>query len=126
LSECIANSAKYAPFVEEFKLKDKLKPQKSIEFFQIFKYITCLTLKTIRTSQDIFLSIISPLTQLKELNLRFFEIIKIPRIKIYKEAIQLPLSLNKLTIEHINLNSSSDRFMQTINSHSSLTDFNFK
>ncbi|KXN65127.1 hypothetical protein CONCODRAFT_13395 [Conidiobolus coronatus NRRL 28638] len=123
--ECISNNAKHAPFIKEFYYDYKLEPQRAIEIFETFRFISKLTIKSWEMSQDQFLGMISPLTQLQELNLEHLEIKKIVYKRLYKEVVQLPSSLKKLTLS-VKLIDNPDLFIQTINSHTNLVEFSSK
>jgi hypothetical protein len=121
--ECIANNAKNAPFVKDFHYKYDLEPRRAIEFFDTFRFISNLTIKDCKMSQDQFLGMISPLTQLQELNLINLQIKRIVYKRLYKEFVQLPSSLKKLRLSRFILINNPDLFIKTINSHSSLVEF---
>jgi hypothetical protein len=123
VDECIYNNSKYAQFVKEFTFKSKLAPQRAIEFFDNFRFISNLTIDYCNMSKDQFLVMISPLTQLQELSIRSLEIKKIVYKRLYKEVVQLPLTLKKLRIESLRLISNPELFIQTINSHNNLIEF---
>ncbi|KXN66378.1 hypothetical protein CONCODRAFT_11792 [Conidiobolus coronatus NRRL 28638] len=74
-------------------------------------------------SQDQFLSMINPLTLLRELTLNNITIKKIIRNRFFKEAVQLPLTLKKLKLGYIGYDVDPELFIQTINSHSNLVEF---
>ncbi|KXN65968.1 hypothetical protein CONCODRAFT_80635, partial [Conidiobolus coronatus NRRL 28638] len=124
--ECIKNNSKHAQLVKEFKLNEKLEPQRAIEFFETFKFITNLTIDRLKMSQDQFLGMIHPLNFLEELNLSCLTINKIVKNKFYTNAVQLPPTLKKLSFEAVNLINNPQLFNQTINSHSNLVEFKFK
>ncbi|KXN67429.1 hypothetical protein CONCODRAFT_10510 [Conidiobolus coronatus NRRL 28638] len=121
--ECIYNNAKHARLVKEFTYNEKLEPQRAIEFFDTFRFISNLTIRRYKMSQDHFLGMISPLTQLQELNLSNLSISKIIYKRFYKEVVQLPPSLKKLKLHNIRLNENPELFIKTINSHSNLMEF---
>jgi hypothetical protein len=121
---CISNNSKHAPFIKEFEYHEKLKPQRAIQLFETFKFITNLTIGG-SMSQDQFISMIIPLTQLQELNLRYLRIKKIVTKKYISEPAILPPSLTKLSIERISLYKNPELFVQTINSHTNLLEFRF-
>ncbi|KXN67427.1 hypothetical protein CONCODRAFT_10508 [Conidiobolus coronatus NRRL 28638] len=75
-------------------------------------------------SQDQFLGMISPLTQLQELTLKNLTIKRIVYKRIYKEVIQLPSTLKKLSLS-VRLINNPELFIQTINSHNNLVEFNY-
>ncbi|KXN66235.1 RNI-like protein [Conidiobolus coronatus NRRL 28638] len=121
--ECISNNAKYAPFVKELNYIYKLESQRTIEVFQTFRFICNLNIGNCDMSQDEFLNVISPLTQLQELTLSNCSIKKVITERLYKEAAQLPSSLKKLRVWHIRLLDNPELFVQTINSHNNLIEF---
>jgi hypothetical protein len=123
--ECISNNAKHAHLVKEFRYDYKLNPQRAVEIFEIFRFISSLTIGNCDMGQDQFLGMISPLTQLQELTLSVLKIRKFNMAKPYKKAVQLPLSLKKLKLQRISLIDSSELFVQTINSHRNLVEFNY-
>ncbi|KXN65700.1 hypothetical protein CONCODRAFT_12629 [Conidiobolus coronatus NRRL 28638] len=112
VNECISNLKKFAPLVKEFRLKDSIGPNSAIEFFNTFNFITILTITHLNISQDQFI-----------LNMMSVAISKIIRKRIYKEAIQLPSSLTKLTLEDVYEADGTDIFHKTINSHKNLIEF---
>ncbi|KXN65619.1 hypothetical protein CONCODRAFT_12723 [Conidiobolus coronatus NRRL 28638] len=122
--ECISNNAKHAHLVKEFKFNYKLNPQRAVEVFETFRSVRILTIEECDMSQDQFLGMISPLTQLQELTLSYLTIKNIIKKKTYKEAVQLPSSLKKLKLLYIILTNNPELFVQTINSHSNLVEFN--
>lgn len=126
VTECINNNSKHAQLVKDFKLNEKLEPQRAITFFETFKFITNLTIDRIKMSQDQFLGMIHPLNYLEELNLSCLTISKIVKNKFYSNAVQLPPTLKKLGLEAINLTNNPQLFNQTINSHSNLVEFKLK
>jgi hypothetical protein len=123
VAACISNNAKHAHLVRELSLNFKLKPQRVIKVFETFRFISNLTIGYHEMNQDQFLDLISPLTQLQELTLRSLNIKKNVRNRVYKEAVQLPLTLKKLRIYCINLIGNPELFVKTINSHSNLKEF---
>jgi hypothetical protein len=123
--ECISNNAKYANLINEINFKYKLEPRRAIEVFETFRYISKLTISHYEMSQDQFLGMINPLKQLQELTLNDFCIKRIVYKRLYKEAIQLPLSLKKLRVDFISLINGPELFIQTINSHNNLTEFSY-
>ncbi|KXN66384.1 hypothetical protein CONCODRAFT_11799 [Conidiobolus coronatus NRRL 28638] len=106
LAECISNNAKHARLVNESRFNYKSDPRRAIEVFETFKFIHSLTIEFCNMSQDQFLGMISPLTQLQELSIRGLGIKKI-----------------KLRIENIKLIGNPELFIQTINSHNNLVYF---
>jgi hypothetical protein len=123
--ECISNNAKHAHQVKELKFNYNLEPHRAIEVFQTFKFICNLTIEGCEMSQDQFLGMISPLTQLQELNLSYLTIKRIIYKRLYKEVVQLPSSLKKLRLRNIILVDSPDLFIKTINSHRNLIEFKY-
>jgi hypothetical protein len=122
--ECILNNSKYAQFVKEFMYRYELKPQRAIKFFQTFRFISNLTIGICNMSQCQFLGMITPLTQLQELTLSSLTIKNSFSERSYKEAVQLPSSLRKLSLG-VSLIDSPKLFVQTINSHSNLIMFSY-
>ncbi|KXN64927.1 RNI-like protein, partial [Conidiobolus coronatus NRRL 28638] len=122
---CISNNAKHAPFIKDFKFSEYLKPQTAIKFFETFRFISNLTIERVSMSQDQFISMIIPLSQLQELNLRSIGIKKIVAKKYITEPAVLPQSLKKLSLEHIDLYKNPELFIQTINSHMNLIEFKY-
>jgi hypothetical protein len=121
--ECILNNSKHAQFVKEFKYKYRMESRRAIEFFQTFRFISTLTIHGCNMSQVQFLGMISPLTQLQELNLSSLSIINTFGKIYYNEVIQLPQSLKKLKIGIVVLMGNPELFIQAINSHRSLVEF---
>ncbi|KXN65802.1 hypothetical protein CONCODRAFT_12507, partial [Conidiobolus coronatus NRRL 28638] len=120
--ELINTNVKYAHYIKEATYCENLKSQRVIEFFETFKYITNLKVYDVEISQDQFLCIIKPLDKLEELDLRYITIKEIKRKRFYKESIQLPQNLNKLTLCSLELVGNPMLFVKTINSHSSLKE----
>jgi hypothetical protein len=123
--ECISNNAKHAHLVKEFKYDYKLESRKAIGIFQTFRFICSLTIEYCDMSQDQFLGMISPLTQLQELTLYRLWIKGSFEESQYKEAVQLPSSLRKLTMSNLYLIDNPKLFVQTISSHKNLVYFNY-
>jgi hypothetical protein len=123
VAECISNNAKHAHFIKEFRFSYYLEPRRAIEVFETLRFISSLTVKNCNMSQDQFLGMINPLTQLQELTLSCIGIKTIIRKRIHKEAIQLPPTLKKLNLIHIRLIDNPELFIQTINSHNNLAYF---
>ncbi|KXN66017.1 hypothetical protein CONCODRAFT_12243 [Conidiobolus coronatus NRRL 28638] len=121
--ECISNNAKYASLVKKFKFNYKLNPLRAFEFFTTFRFISSLTIEDCDMSQDQFLGIINPLTQLQELDISCLKIKNYFRKDLIKDAIQLPSSLKKLKLHNISLKNDPELFIQTINSHTNLVEF---
>jgi hypothetical protein len=121
--ECISYNAKHAHLIKEFNFSFKLSPLRAIEVFETFRFICRLTIGRCHMSQDQYLSMISPLTQLRELTLMSLTISNIIKGNSYKQAVQLPSSLKKLILGSINLIGNPELFIQTINSHSNLVEF---
>jgi hypothetical protein len=121
--ECVFNNAKYAPLVKEFKYDYKLESQRALEAFETFRFICILNIEDCGMSQSQFLGMISPLTQLQELNLSCLKIENILSEELYKESIQLPSTLKKLKLYYIRLIDNPELFIQTINSHTNLEKF---
>jgi hypothetical protein len=122
--ECISNNSKHAELVKEFSFCYDIGPLRAMEFFQTFRFICNLTIRSCNMSQDQFLDMISPLSQLQELTLSNLRIINIFSNRSYKEADQLPSSLRKLSLG-VNLIDNPELFVQAINSHNSLTEFSY-
>jgi hypothetical protein len=120
---CIASNSKYATFVKKLNFNEKLEPQRAMQFFETFRFITNLTLESVEMSQDQFIGMIRPLNQLKELNLKCFSVKKIVKNRLITESIQLPSTLTKLTMDYVYTIRNPELFIQTINSHSNLTEF---
>ncbi|KXN66381.1 hypothetical protein CONCODRAFT_20259 [Conidiobolus coronatus NRRL 28638] len=123
VAECIFNVAKHAHLVKKFNFGYKLEPQRVLELFETFKYISDLYIHSCDMSQNQFLGMINPLTQLQELTLSSLKIKKITKKGLYKEIVQLPPTLKKLRIENIKLIGNPKLFIQTINSHNNLVEF---
>jgi hypothetical protein len=126
ITECISHNTKYAHLVSEFTYIETVEPRNAIRFFQTFKFITSLTIRNCDMSQDQFLGMISPLTQLQELVIRDLKIKRIVRKRLYKEVVQLPPTLKKLKVNNIELINNPELFIQTMNSHNNLIDFYMK
>ncbi|KXN65805.1 hypothetical protein CONCODRAFT_12510 [Conidiobolus coronatus NRRL 28638] len=122
IKKCIDNNSKFAPLVKEFNYNYRIEPKVALQFFDVFKFIKVLTLQSVTLTQDQFLSMINPLKQLEELNLRFLDIKKMVRNRIYTQPIKLPSSLTKLNINRSNFNDI-DIIIETINSHTNLKKF---
>ncbi|KXN65704.1 hypothetical protein CONCODRAFT_12633 [Conidiobolus coronatus NRRL 28638] len=122
---CIANNSKHAQYIKEFKFTEKLNPQRVIQLFKTFRFITNLTIEGVSMSQDQFITMIAPLTQLKQLNLKRLNIRRIIKNRYITEPAVLPLALNKLTLYGIHLDNDAELFLQTINSHKNLVEFKF-
>ncbi|KXN66887.1 hypothetical protein CONCODRAFT_11175 [Conidiobolus coronatus NRRL 28638] len=126
VAECIKNNSKHAKFLKEFEFNRKLEPQRAIEFFEAFNFITKLTIDRLKMGQDQFLGMIHPLNYLEELNLSRLTIKWINSIKFYTYDVKLPSTLKKLGLEAINLTGNPQLFSQVINSHSNLVEFKSK
>jgi hypothetical protein len=122
---CISNNSKHATLIKEFKFTEKLLPQRAIHLFEIFRFIANLTLERVEMSQDQFMSMIAPLSQLQELNLRQLKIKRIVKDKFVTEPVILPSSLIKLNLDANHLYKDPELFIQTINSHSNLREFRY-
>ncbi|KXN65729.1 hypothetical protein CONCODRAFT_12605, partial [Conidiobolus coronatus NRRL 28638] len=122
---CISNNAKFAPFVQQINYYVELESQKAIEFFQTFRFITNLGISSVEMDQDHFLGMIEPLTQLKNLYLNYIHL-KNSINSLAIEAVQLPLTLRKLSIDYISLTGDLDLFIQSINSHKNLEEFHYR
>jgi hypothetical protein len=123
VAKCISNNAKHAHQVKELKYNYKLSHRRALEVFETFRFISNLTICELDMTQDQFLGMISPLTQLQELDIYETSIKNNNKKGIYKEAVQLPLSLNILKLMHIDLTDNPELFVQTINSHRNLVKF---
>jgi hypothetical protein len=126
VGECIENNTKYAHLVKECSYCEKIELHRTIQFFETFKYISQLALSFIDLSQDQFLSIISQLDRLKELSFEHVDIKYLARNSIYKNSIQLPSSLTKLSLKFVKLMNDPVLFFQTINSHTNLKELKFE
>jgi hypothetical protein len=122
---CIANNSKHAQFIKNLEFNENLQPQRAIQLFETFRFVANLTLKRVVMSQDQFISILVPLTQLQELNLVRLGIKRVVKHKFVTEPAALPSSLTKLTLDRIYLHKNPELFIQTINSHSNLVEFKF-
>jgi hypothetical protein len=122
--ECISNNTKHAPLIKGLFYDYRLEPQRAIEVFRTFRFISKLTISSLDMSQDQFLGMISPLTQLQELTLKSLQIKRITYKRLCKEVVQLPSSLKKLSIRVV-LIDNPELFIQTINSHKNLTEFSY-
>jgi hypothetical protein len=121
--ECISKNVKHAPYVKEFHYIYDLKPQRAIEVFETFRFISNLSIEDCNMSQDQFLGILIPLNQLQDLTLNNIYINSIITNKIHNEAAQLPYTLKKLRHGCIQLVDNPELFVKTINSHNSLVEF---
>jgi hypothetical protein len=121
--ECISNNAKNAPFVKDLNFRSILEPRIAINFFETFRFICNLSIGSIYMSQDQFLGIVSPLTQLQDLTISNIRINRVIGERVYKEFVQLPSSLKKLRDDGITLIDNPELLVQTINSHSNLIEF---
>jgi hypothetical protein len=126
VAECIKNNSKHAKYLKVFKFDQKLDPQRAIEFFEAFKFITNLTIDKIKMSQDQLLGMINPLKYLEELNLLCLAIKWINSNMSCTNDMKLPRTLKKLSLEDINLMGNPQLFNQVINTHSNLVEFKFK
>jgi hypothetical protein len=121
--ECISYNAKYAHLIKDINFNFKLRPLRAIELFKTFRFICRLTIERCNMAQGQFLGMVNPLTQLEELTVRNLKIKNIFRKNLYNEAVQLPPSLKKLTLDYIELINNPELFLQTVNSHRSLVNF---
>jgi hypothetical protein len=124
VAECISKNAKHAYLVKELNFYYNLKPRRAIEFFQTFRFISNLSIGNCAMSQEQFLGMLSPLTQLQELIIRGLRIKNSFRTRSYKEAVQLPSTLRKLSLD-VSLIDNPELFVQTINSHANLIEFSY-
>ncbi|KXN64928.1 RNI-like protein [Conidiobolus coronatus NRRL 28638] len=121
---CIINNSKHAQYIKELSVCENLKPQRAIQLFETFRFITTLSIGG-NMNQDQFIGMVIPLTQLQELKLYYLSIKGLKKNKYATGPAVLPPSLKKLTIEKIRLCKSPVLFIQTINSHTSLLEFKF-
>jgi hypothetical protein len=121
--ECINNNAKHVHLVKEFKFNYELNTQRTVEVFEAFRLFSILTIEHCDMSQDQFLGMISPLSQLQELNLNDIYIKNVFDNRLYNDDIQLPSSITRLMMKDIYLTDSPELFIQTINSHNNLVEF---
>jgi hypothetical protein len=122
---CIANNSKYCAFVQDLRYDIKLSPPLAISFFQTFRFISNLSLLSVEMSQDQFLGMVAPLTQLKKLTLNYICIKYITKKRLFTKKLQLPSTLTNLSIEFIEFIGYPELFVQTINSHTSLEKFRY-
>ncbi|KXN65804.1 hypothetical protein CONCODRAFT_12509 [Conidiobolus coronatus NRRL 28638] len=125
ISECIKNNSKYAHLVKEISLSTRMKPVKTIEFFNIFKFLTKLDINATGLTQGQFIRMIKPLTQLQELNMDNVWITERNKNLIKKVDMCLPTTLIKLTIDRLYHYDNPALFIQFINSHDKLEEFKF-
>ncbi|KXN68331.1 hypothetical protein CONCODRAFT_79786 [Conidiobolus coronatus NRRL 28638] len=123
VEECIANNSKYSHYVKELRFCKNIKPNKAIEFFETFKYLTKLHITNVEISQDQFLCMIKPLDKLEELTFSRVFIKKNFKNRVYKQSIQLPKTLTKLSLSNVSLYGNTELFKNSINSHSNLKQF---
>ncbi|KXN65970.1 hypothetical protein CONCODRAFT_12303 [Conidiobolus coronatus NRRL 28638] len=121
--ECIYNNSKYAKLVKQFTLSERLSLRLSKKFFETFKFITVLKLDFVEMSEDLFICVIKPLTVLEELILEEICIENNRKKDLNLNAIQLPSTLTKLSINNIELAGNYEVFVKVINSHTSLKEF---
>ncbi|KXN65966.1 hypothetical protein CONCODRAFT_12299 [Conidiobolus coronatus NRRL 28638] len=122
---CIINNSKHAQYIKELNLSENLEPQRAIQLFETFKFIRKLTISGATMSQDQFIRMMIPLTQLQELNLSSVGIKKIVKKKFISEPSLLPQSLTKLALVHTKLYNNPELFIQTINSHTNLIEYKY-
>jgi hypothetical protein len=123
--ECISNNVKHAHFIKKLYYNYKLESQRVIEVFEAFRFICSLTIEHCDMTQDQFLGMINPLTQLQELTLSNMSIKKNVYRKLYNQPVQLSLTLKKLRLDYVELNNNPELFVQTINSHTNLIKFSY-
>jgi hypothetical protein len=121
--ECIYNNSKYAKLVKQFTLSEKLSLRLSKKFFETFKFIAVLKLDFVEMSEELFICIIKPLTVLEELILDEICIENSRKKDLNLNAIQLPSTLTKLSINNIELAGNYEIFVKIINSHTNLKEF---
>jgi hypothetical protein len=121
--ECIANNSKYSHYVKEFKFCESIKPKTAIEVFETFKYLAILHINNVEISQDQFSCMVKPLDNLEELTFNKVIIKKILENRLYKESIQLPKTLTKLSLYSVSLDGNTELFNNAINTHSNLKIF---
>lgn len=123
VAECLSINSKHAPYAKVIIYDSDLYTRRIIEVFETFRFLSSLTIMGCYMTQDEFLGMISPLTQLQELTIwRLFSDIT-SNDGIYKEAVQLPSTLKKLILKNIDLTDNPELFIQTFNSHNSLVSF---
>ncbi|KXN65726.1 hypothetical protein CONCODRAFT_12600 [Conidiobolus coronatus NRRL 28638] len=121
IEECISNNEKHALSVKEFTLSNQIQSQKLVSFFEAFNYIENLTLYCVNMNQDLFLCIINPLTQLRDLKLDNFNVNYTSNKHNFPQAIQLPSSLTRIAISNVCIDNNPELFIQTINSHRTIS-----
>jgi hypothetical protein len=97
-----------------------INPQRAIEFFEIFKFLTKLHIHSLEISQDQLLSILKPLNKLEELNLNLVTINSSTNDTNYIGSISLPPALNKLSVTRVNLIGRNEVLFSSIRSHANL------
>ncbi|KXN65801.1 hypothetical protein CONCODRAFT_12506 [Conidiobolus coronatus NRRL 28638] len=121
--KCINNNAKYANLIKEFTLSVNLFPKRLTQFFETFKYLKMLTFNNVKMTEEQFVNVIKSLTRLEELRFEYTTITEITRKSIYRQPFQIPSTLKKLTIKGKCFEGNAEQFIETINSHSNLTEF---
>jgi hypothetical protein len=125
IDEFIDNNEKHAQLFKEFAFFNKFLIKRLVDFFETFKFITVLEICSIQLSEFEFLNATRPLSQLQELNLNTLSIYRNPNIKPFANAFKLPSTLEKLILREIRPSNTPKSFIQTINSHNSLSEFSF-
>jgi hypothetical protein len=121
--KCINNNAKYSQLIKEFTLSVNLFPKRLTQFFETFKHLKLLTINNVKMTEEQFVNVVKPLTRLEELKFEFTTITEIVRKSIYRQPFQLPSTMKKLAIKGKCFEGNADQFIETINSHSNLTEF---
>jgi hypothetical protein len=126
VNECITNNIKFAPYIKEFTFSQSIESQRFIEFFEVFKYIECLTVNELDITENQFINIIKPLVNLKELKLCYVGIKGIDKETCNIQPIQFPSTLDRLSLNRVYTTNNPEIFLKTINSHTDLTEFQIK
>ncbi|KXN65806.1 hypothetical protein CONCODRAFT_12511 [Conidiobolus coronatus NRRL 28638] len=124
-AECISINSKISHFIKEFTYSKKLSLERTIGFFETFKFITRLNISLVEICINQLLYILKPLFKLQELDITALKIKESPKNTIYESAVQLPPTLKILKLTRINTTNNSELFIQTLNSHTDLVEFNF-
>jgi hypothetical protein len=124
-TECIAVNAKISHLIKELTYSKSFSLEKTMGFFETFRFITRLNISLVAICINRFLYILKPLFMLQELDITALKIKKSPTNTIYESAIQLPSTLKILKLTRINTTNNSEIFIKTLNSHTSLVEFNF-
>jgi hypothetical protein len=121
--EFIANNSKYSRYIKQLNFCESIKPERAIEFIETLNCLTKIQFSNVEISQDQFICMVKPLNKLEELILSFVTVKEIFRKRLCIEAIQLPPTLAKLSINHLTIAGNAELFVQSINSHVNLKEF---